>query len=270
MTHWVISANPQMYDHASSFEHFSFIDWRQGTANFEIGDIVFIYTTRPISSIQYKCVIERINLHYPNIRDDKKYWKDEAEYRKSINGKFMRLKLLDQVHNPKLNLVNLIAHGLNAAPQGPVKVKRDLLAYIDLNFSDNYQNEIFPEMLGGVATEFEGIKKQILVNKYERSSIARKKCIEFHGLNCHVCTLNFSSKYGFIGNDFIHIHHLIPIHKIGKQYKVDYKNDLIPVCPNCHAMLHRKVNGEEPTINELKEMIKSNGSKKTASRRWTK
>jgi len=63
---------------------------------------------------------------------------------------------------------------------------------------------------------------------------------------------------GEIGNEFIHVHHLTPIHKIGKEYKVDYKNDLIPVCPNCHSMLHRKFNGNEPTIDELKKMINGN------------
>lgn len=170
----------------------------------------------------------------------------------------MRLKLIDQIYNQKLSLENLKTNGLSAAPQGPVKVKPNLLEYINSNFSDIFQIEIFPEMLDGIAVEFEGMKKQILVNKYERSSIARKKCIEFHGLNCKVCGLTFSKKYGDIGNEFIHIHHLTPIHKIGKEYKVDYKNDLIPVCPNCHSMLHRKINGNEPTINELKEMINKN------------
>lgn len=258
MTNWIISANAQMYDHTSSFEHFSFIDWRQGNVNFEIGDIVFIYSTRPLSMIQYKCIVEKKDLYYPNIRDDKEYWKDEEEYKKSINGKFMRLKLIDQIYNQKLNLENLKENGLSAAPQGPIKVKPNLLEYLNSNFSDNFQSNIFPEMLDGESIEFEGLKKQILVNKYERSSIARKKCIEFHGLSCKVCGLTFSEKYGDIGNEFIHIHHLTPIHKIGKEYKVDYKNDLIPVCPNCHSMLHRKINGNEPTINELKEMINKN------------
>lgn len=258
MTNWIISANSQMYDHSSSFEHFSFIDWRQGNVIFSIDDIVFIYSTRPTSMIQYKCIVEKINLYFPNIRDDKEYWKDEKEYRKSINGKFMRLKLIDQIYNQKLNLENLKINGLSAAPQGPVKVKPNLLEYINSNFSDSYQTEIFPEMLDAETVQFEGIKKQVLVNKYERSSIARKKCIEFHGLNCKVCELNFSEKYGEIGNEFIHIHHLTPIHKVGKEYKVDYKNDLIPVCPNCHSMLHRKFNDKEPTIDELKNMINKN------------
>lgn len=258
MTNWIISANSQMYDHTSSFEHYSFIDWRQGNVNFAIRDIVFIYSTRPSSMIQYKCVVEKIDIYYPNIRDDKEYWKDEEEYQKSIDGKFMRLKLIEQIYNQKLSLENLKANGLSAAPQGPVKVKPILLEYINSNFSDNFQADIFPEMLDGETIEFEGIKKQILVNKYERSSIARKKCIEFHGLTCRVCGLKFSEKYGEIGNEFIHIHHLTPIHKIGKEYKVDYKNDLIPVCPNCHSMLHRKINGNEPTIDELKKMINEN------------
>lgn len=50
MTEWIISANAEMYDHSSSFEHYNFIDWRQGATKFEINDIVYIYATRPISS----------------------------------------------------------------------------------------------------------------------------------------------------------------------------------------------------------------------------
>jgi 5-methylcytosine-specific restriction enzyme A len=254
-THWIISANPKMYDHASSFEHFGYIDWRQGNGTFEVNDIVFIYSTRPISMIQYKCRVEKTNLYSPNIRNDKDYWKDEDEYNKSITGKFMRLKLIDQLDNIKLRLEDLKVNGLNAAPQGPVKIRPELLTYINLNFSESFQKEIFPEMLDGETIEFEGLSKQILVNKYERSSIARKKCIEYNGLKCIVCSLDFTSKYGEIGNGFIHIHHIIPIHQIKKEYKVNYKKDLVPVCPNCHAMLHRKMNGKEPSIDELKKMI---------------
>lgn len=67
--------------------------------------------------------------------------------------------------------------------------------------------------------------------------------------------MNFFDFYGEIGEGFIHVHHLTPIHQIGKEYKVNYKEDLAPVCPNCHAMLHRKINGNEPTISELKEIM---------------
>ena len=61
--------------------------------------------------------------------------------------------------------------------------------------------------------------------------------------------------YGEIGKDFIHVHHLIPLNEIGKEYIVDYKNDLIPVCPNCHAMLHREIDGKRYSWQELREKI---------------
>lgn len=85
-------------------------------------------------------------------------------------------------------------------------------------------------------------------------------CIEHHKCRCGVCGFDFEKEYGKLGRGFIHVHHVTPIHKIGKEYKIDYKNDLIPVCPNCHAMLHRKVDGKELTVEELKEVIKSNKS----------
>ena len=128
-----------------------------------------------------------------------------------------------------------------------------LLKYIETYFTDNYQKDVFPEILN--ETDYEGIKKTIIVNKYERSSKARENAVKYHGINCKVCNVNFEDAYGEIGKEFIHIHHIIPIHKIGKNYKVNYKTDLIPVCPNCHAMLHRKINGKEPTTEELKSML---------------
>ena len=99
-------------------------------------------------------------------------------------------------------------------------------------------------------------EKTILVKTYERSVKARERAIKHHGLNCKVCNLNFEDVYGEIGKDFIHIHHLVPIHEIGKDYRINYQTDLIPVCPNCHSMLHRKIHGVEPTVDELIKMLK--------------
>ncbi|WP_422678748.1 hypothetical protein [Christiangramia echinicola] len=39
-----------------------------------------------------------------------------------------------------------------------------------------------------------------------------------------------------------------------KEYNVDPIRDLIPVCPNCHFMLHKRTPAF--TIEELKNMIK--------------
>ena len=84
----------------------------------------------------------------------------------------------------------------------------------------------------------EGALKQVLVNKYERNIEARNRCIDFYGAICQVCDLEFSKKYGDIGSGFIHVHHIVPLHEIKKEYIIDPIRDLIPVCPNCHSMLH--------------------------------
>ncbi|MDC9497701.1 MULTISPECIES: HNH endonuclease [unclassified Pseudoalteromonas] len=53
----------------------------------------------------------------------------------------------------------------------------------------------------------------------------------------------------------MHVHHIVPISDIGDEYQVDPIRDLRPVCPNCHAMLHRKGN---ISIKELLSEIISN------------
>lgn len=253
---WLISANSNMYDHSSSFEHYGFIDWRQGLTKYSVGDIVYIYCTRPIKMLQYKCKVEKIDLEFSQIRDDKEYWLNIEEYQKSLIGKFIRLRLIEQVSNDFMRLENLQHNGLKLAPQGPIKIKDDnLLKYIEKFFTDNYQIDFFPDILNEGEAYYEGAKKSILVNKYERSSKARENAVRFHGLSCKVCEINFEEKYGIIGKDFIHIHHLVPINEIGKNYKIDFQKDLIPVCPNCHSMLHRILNGRELTVDELKEVV---------------
>lgn len=100
---------------------------------------------------------------------------------------------------------------------------------------------------------YEGSVKQITVNAYERDSAARKRCLDFYGLDCIVCDFNFEKKYGEAGKDFIHVHHLKPLSEIGEEYELNPIQDLRPVCPNCHAVLHKR---KPPySIEELKQMI---------------
>lgn len=252
---WLISANSSMFDHATVFEHLGFIDWKQGNGKYQVNDVIYIYSTIPAKKIQYKCRVEKINLTSLEIQLNEEYWKDKEEYKKALEGKYMKLTLVEQIYSSKMSLENLILNGLKAAPQGSKKLNGNLLKYIESNFSDSNQNDVFPEMVNEDSDAYEGIKKSVIVNKYERSSIARNKCIEHHGTSCKVCSLDFLKMYGDLGKGFIHVHHIIPIHKIGKEYKINYIKDLIPVCPNCHAMLHRKLDGKEVDVEELKIIL---------------
>jgi 5-methylcytosine-specific restriction endonuclease McrA len=104
----------------------------------------------------------------------------------------------------------------------------------------------------------EGSIVQVWVNRYERDPNARKACLAHHKAICKVCGFDFERVYGKIGKDFIHVHHLVPMNMrvSEKPYTLDPMNDLVPVCPNCHAMLHKK--NPPYSIDELRTIIKSN------------
>ncbi|MGG7195612.1 HNH endonuclease [Clostridium butyricum] len=101
---------------------------------------------------------------------------------------------------------------------------------------------------------YEGAVTTIKVNKYERNSKARQECINEYGYTCYVCGTNLQDIYGKLGERKIHVHHIKEIHTIGKEYKLNPKEDLRPVCPNCHSIIHSK---RPPyTIEEVKKSIK--------------
>jgi 5-methylcytosine-specific restriction protein A len=108
--------------------------------------------------------------------------------------------------------------------------------------------EELPEQ--ALKTLSEGAKKSIVVNAYDRNRKAREECVQHYGTDCAVCGFNFGEAFGELGEGFINVHHLKPISSIGKSYDVNPIQDLRPVCPNCHAMLHRK------QVLSIEELIK--------------
>lgn len=91
---------------------------------------------------------------------------------------------------------------------------------------------------------------------YERDPEARRICVQHHGAKCRVCGIDFGEEYGDFGAGFIHVHHKTPVARAAKdgEYKVDPKDDLVPVCPNCHAMLHR--HPDKPCTVEMLKTIR--------------
>lgn len=100
---------------------------------------------------------------------------------------------------------------------------------------------------------YEGMKRNITVNYYERDPLARQKCLAAFGHKCMICGLELEKMYGEIAKGYIHVHHKAQLSEIKEEHQVDPKKDLVPVCPNCHAMLHRKT--PPFTIDELKALI---------------
>lgn len=100
---------------------------------------------------------------------------------------------------------------------------------------------------------YEGALTRVTVNRYERNPWARQACLNHYGTTCQACGLDFEKMYGSLGKGFIHVHHVVDLATIGAKYEVDPIKDLRPVCPNCHAMLHRET--PAMTVDELRTRI---------------
>tara|TARA_R110002072_G_scaffold271082_1_gene431037 strand:+ start:11586 stop:12458 length:873 start_codon:yes stop_codon:yes gene_type:complete len=75
----------------------------------------------------------------------------------------------------------------------------------------------------------EGTPKAVELTLYERNTTARRLCLEHYGLSCQACGMAYEDKYGGIGADLIHVHHVISLAEIGIEYQVDPIRDLIPL-----------------------------------------
>jgi 5-methylcytosine-specific restriction protein A len=250
-TYWIVSSNNKYFRLDDLLKDRNVVSWRQ-RENFAVGDMVLIYTTQPIAQITYLMEVIDVNLDISKYIDDKDYWVNVQDYENiaSLN-KFAIFKLVKMISCEKrLSFNNLNAHGLKSV-RGTQRVKQELLDYILSVLSS--MDIIYPDEVKREECLFEGALLNVSVNKYERNAEAREKCIELKGCRCLVCGIEFEKIYGEIGKNFIHIHHITPLSSIKENYQIDYNKDLIPVCPNCHSMLHKKT--PPYTIDELKKMM---------------
>jgi putative restriction endonuclease len=102
----------------------------------------------------------------------------------------------------------------------------------------------------------EGTVREMYTTVYERNPRLRIQALAIHGTTCFGCRFNFEERYGPHGSGFIHIHHLKPLHSLGGPETVNPETDLIPVCPNCHSMIHRRKN-HTLSLGELQGLLRS-------------
>lgn len=108
----------------------------------------------------------------------------------------------------------------------------------------------------------DGRKIEIYTTIYERNKNNRLKAIKILGTTCLACGFNFEKVYGEIGKNYIQIHHSKPLSTTYGEVKIDPEKDLIPLCANCHCMIHRKKENTL-TLEELIEAIRINAFSST-------
>lgn len=99
----------------------------------------------------------------------------------------------------------------------------------------------------------EGATIAVLVNRYERDRRNRAAALAIHGHVCKACDVDMGFRYGDVAAGLIELHHTTPVSKLGPNYVIDPKADLIPLCPNCHAVAHRRT--PPYTVAELRVLV---------------
>lgn len=254
---WLISANPRVYDHESSFDAFNSIDWHQGKVNYSIGDIVYIYVSRPDMHLKYKCIVQAVKLNRDSIRDDKSYWHDKEKYYNSLNGLYVRLDLLNKLTSSELSYNELKKNGMKQAPQSPIKLENnlELMRYIERIFESKENKALTLEDINNIFYEkvsksLEGneaarlarvstidknpIKKVVITEIYSRShDIVAIALLRAKGV-CERCNRKAPFNRKSDNTPYLEVHHVESLSNGG----ADSLDNVLALCPNCHRELH--------------------------------
>jgi predicted HNH restriction endonuclease len=101
------------------------------------------------------------------------------------------------------------------------------------------------------AIEGEAIGRMVDVR--ERDARARAMCIDALGSACQACGFDFGLTYGLAFAGRIHVHHKRPLRDGARL--TDPVQDLVPVCANCHYVMHLRADPEPYTVEEVKMML---------------
>ena len=92
---------------------------------------------------------------------------------------------------------------------------------------------------------FEGSINRISIEVRERDMAARQACIAHYGAKCFICQFDFGQFYGAEAEGFIHVHHREKLSNRKVASKTDPVKDLVPLCPNCHSVVHLRKDAHE-------------------------
>ncbi len=131
----------------------------------------------------------------------------------------------------------------------------DSAYFVEFLDATSIEQDIKSEIVEEYEPKHEGALKEYYGKRYERVPSNRRKAIEIHGTICAVCGFDFERAYGDRGRGFIEVHHTKPLSSLEDSYLPNPLTDLIPVCSNCHRMIHRR-NDDILSIEELTALIK--------------
>ncbi|SFX14053.1 hypothetical protein [Ruminococcus sp. XPD3002] len=126
MQKWIVPCNQKYYKVEEAFSKLKRLDWKQSSPNIKIGDIVYIYVSKPVMAILFKCKVTKVNLDRIEI--------DDSEF--VVNGEnyltyplHMELEFIKK-YNDELTMNILSLHGVKGRIQSTRKVCQELENYL--------------------------------------------------------------------------------------------------------------------------------------------
>jgi 5-methylcytosine-specific restriction protein A len=148
--------------------------------------------------------------------------------------------------------VELVKHTINST--GPSRFEFETKRFDAIAASALVTEEIAHGSGAGFLGDEEGRRRYALHISYERSPRNRREAIRLHGTVCQCCGFNFNAVYGAeLAHEYIEIHHKSSLAKTDGV--VNPAIDLVPLCSNCHSMVHRK-RDKIISVEELREIMR--------------
>lgn len=125
-------------------------------------------------------------------------------------------------------------------------------ADVIVDLEDVERDGITSALEGAVGRRWASVRER---NPKLRRSKIRESLRMRGSIACETCGFDFEEVYGELGEGYIHVHHRVPLHITGE---VESKlSDLVLVCANCHAMIHRGRPWKRP--DEIQTIIAASG-----------
>lgn len=266
---WIFQSNPKRYDVFSEEIIKPKVmegDWNVNQHKNEIkkGDIALLWISGNKTKRGIYAILDIISDPYSNPKNQK-LWVD-YQYRSKFKKPFLDTEIQKIPSLSNLSIINDYRKTNYPVTKSEwdiiqKEIKKRGLEDNAKNVSANSANQcnINEKPVINVELEinslFEGSEKIVVQSIKRRVQKLREMAIQHHGTTCVVCGFSFAKKYGELGKDFIEIHHLNPIFEYTEEINVNPKTDLVPLCSNCHRIIHKK--SKMLSVEQLKKIVKS-------------
>ena len=249
---WILQGHPNRFDIDEYLSRYSFIYWSTPTnqKDFSIGDVVFIWRAGKDAGVVACGVVKELPVPRNNVKTPEAlgegFWVSQIDEPSEIK---VGIELQDVRLSNEENMLER-----DIAKTHPILGKSRIIANpVGTVFRLNSEEE---KILGDLWQGSFAVVKDVqysamegslqLKSHYRRErsrkliSLKKEQYKRSHGvLRCEICGLSFVEIYPeSLGEDFIEVHHKIPLSQIEKTVKTTL-DDLILVCANCHRMIHR-------------------------------